>query len=303
MAHILIAGLGAMGGLWATRLARRHQVSVLTRVTAGEQENGCVTLAVQFGDSPPETCDLPVFQPDRSPLPNLVMLACKTWQTQSLLPALDHPSLARTPILVMQNGMATQMQLATLKRPVLAATTTEAAFRESRRVIRHVAKGQTRLGALNPGGHGCQEMAQTVLADTGLHIETVEDIWPALWDKLSINCGINPYTALLDVANGEILGSDLYRTTIDGLCIELEQARELAGYPVHADTLRSMIEDVARATAGNTSSMRADIRAHRPTEIDAINGFVVDFLCQAGQDAPVNRILTQRIHRLTQEHG
>ncbi|RMF19014.1 MAG: 2-dehydropantoate 2-reductase [Gammaproteobacteria bacterium] len=301
MATILIAGLGAMGGLWAARLASRHQVHVLTRASDTETLSGSISLTLYREGYPVFAGDLPLFEPARSPAPDLILLACKTWQTAAVLSALNHPGLADRPVVIMQNGMATQMQLASMNRPVLAATTTEAAYRASRRTLHHVATGRTRLGALNTRAEQHLDEAAALLASSGLETQAVGDIWPALWSKVCINCGINPYTALLNVTNGEILESELYRTTIDDLCQELAHARMLAGCPATADALRSDIEEVARATAQNTSSMLADVKAGRPTEIEAINGFIVDYLRQAGQPAPVNSLLTQRIRTLTQE--
>jgi len=52
------------------------------------------------------------------------------------------------------------------------------------------------------------------------------------------------------------------------------------------------LESVATDTAANTSSMRQDILSERRTEIDAINGCVVDCAAQAGLEVPMNRTLT-----------
>jgi len=49
---------------------------------------------------------------------------------------------------------------------------------------------------------------------------------------------------------------------------------------------------VAETTAANTSSMHQDIAAGKRTEIDAINGYVVD---AASEPVPVNQTLADLV--------
>ena len=55
---------------------------------------------------------------------------------------------------------------------------------------------------------------------------------------------------------------------------------------------------MAASTAANRSSMGQDVDHHRPTEINAINGFVVREAEKAGLAAPVNRALTALVETM-----
>jgi 2-dehydropantoate 2-reductase len=70
--------------------------------------------------------------------------------------------------------------------------------------------------------------------------------------------------------------------------------------PVADDMLASVFA-IARATASNRSSMGQDVDARRPTEIDAINGYIVRRAGELGLEVPVNQTLTRLIKTL-QEH-
>ncbi|WP_369602208.1 2-dehydropantoate 2-reductase [Hahella sp. SMD15-11] len=297
MAHILIAGLGAMGGLWAARLAAAHTLSVLTPASDREIRDGHIHLTLHELSGTTRTVTLPLRH-DRESRPDVVLLTCKTWQTHDVLAQLAPILSENVPLVILQNGMGTQDRLSGLSRPVLAASTTEAAWREERRTLHHAATGTTLIGGLNAAGDACLDTVCGWLSASGLDIRPTEAIRTVLWDKLCVNCGINPFTALLRVRNGEILDSDLYRQSIEPLTRELALARQLAGTPLSADEIRTRIESVARRTAGNRSSMLQDVLAGRPTEIDAMNGFVAQFLESRNQNAPVNRLLTDRIHQL-----
>jgi 2-dehydropantoate 2-reductase len=61
---------------------------------------------------------------------------------------------------------------------------------------------------------------------------------------------------------------------------------------------------VIQNTAANVSSMLQDLRNNRSTEIDAINGAVVQYAKKAGVAVPVNETLVQLIHaRETASNG
>jgi 2-dehydropantoate 2-reductase len=142
--------------------------------------------------------------------------------------------------------------------------------------------------------------AVTMLATSGLVIHPETDILRRLWHKLIINAGINPYTAILDCPNGKILDYPLYQSTIEQLCMELSQLMDAAVQIRETpDALRQRIEQVARNTAGNTSSMRADVLRGRPTEIDFINGYLAKLGKGLGIDTPVNQMLTERVQQLS----
>ncbi len=51
------------------------------------------------------------------------------------------------------------------------------------------------------------------------------------------------------------------------------------------------VRKVAESTAGNTSSMLQDVLRGRRTEIDAINGFVLDRAREHEMEAPGNEVL------------
>ena len=80
------------------------------------------------------------------------------------------------------------------------------------------------------------------------------------------------------------------------------QMLEPAGYATHWDSaaqyLRVFYQDLLPPTASHESSMLQDIRAGRPSEVDALCGAVSQLGTQHGIATPVNTSLTQLIHAL-----
>ncbi|KAF2626066.1 hypothetical protein BU25DRAFT_432614 [Macroventuria anomochaeta] len=103
-------------------------------------------------------------------------------------------------------------------------------------------------------------------------------------EKLAVNCIVNPLTVLLDARNGSILYNYALTRTIRLLLSEISLVMrslpELQYIPnvssrFDPGRLETIVVSVAQKTKDNISSMLADARAGRQTEIDYINGWIV----------------------------
>ena len=218
---------------------------------------------------------IPFLQPGDEP--ELILVTTKAGDTLDAVAGVINQFAIDTPILLFQNGLGSQQAVSKRgpERPILAASTTEGANRPESGLLVHAGTGDTWVGPMTSPAKATVRKAVTMLATSGLNIHPETDIVQRLWQKLIINAGINPYTAILDCPNGKILDAPLYQSTIDQLCLELSQLMDAAvRIRQTPDALRERIEQVARNTAGNTSSMRADVQRGRQTEIDFINGYV-----------------------------
>jgi 2-dehydropantoate 2-reductase len=292
---IAILGAGSMGRLWAATLPA-GQVAFVPRPG---QTPAPVCYRFQPIDDKSVSVTVPWLQPGQSP--DLLLVTTKAGNTLEALKA-ALPSIANsTPILLFQNGLGSQQQVAETwpQRPVLAASTTEGANRPQPGLTVHAGRGDTWVGALNLVAQPLVEQAVQQLEGTSLAVHPEPDIVSRLWQKLVINAGINAFTAILDCPNGEILEQPFYQRWINPLCREISHLLAAAGRPEHTpEALRETIEAVARRTAANTSSMRADVLARRTTEIDFINGYLMRLGRQHGIPTPVNQMLTEQVQQL-----
>ncbi|HET8849752.1 MAG TPA: 2-dehydropantoate 2-reductase [Marinobacter sp.] len=297
---IAILGAGSLGRLWAASLPP-GQVSFVPRPSTERFAlNPPVCYRFQTADGSARNVAVPWLSQDHTP--TLCLVTTKAGDTlNALAPVL--PQLPGTcPIVLFQNGLGSQQQVAGRwpDRPILAATTTDGANRPEPDALVHAGRGETWVGPLTKSAQPALGGVVEALCESGLRVQGTSDILPRLWQKLIVNAGINPITALLDCPNGAILDAPFYQRWIHPLCLELSALLRAAGQPAqNAETLQARIEAIARATAANTSSMRADVMAGRQTEIDFINGYLVRLGQQLGIDTPVNRMLTERVQQLT----
>ncbi len=158
--------------------------------------------------------------------------------------------------------------------------------------------GTLRLGgagptylAVNPSVWAPVRELSALFNRAGLPTQVVDDVSALVWEKLAVNAGINPLTALLQVPNGALVESDWARR------IMAEAAREVAAVAVARGITLPFVDagaraaEVARLTAHNRSSMLQDMLRGAPTEIEVICGAVIRIGENRGVATPVNRLL------------
>lgn len=297
-AHCLILGAGSLGRLWGTLLPD----GTVTLIPRAERKEARCCFRFHPLSGPGRCVALPWARPDTDFRDvNLVLVTTKAQHTPEAIASLLARLPGPIPLVLFQNGLGSQQ--AVLEQcpahPILAASTTEGANRTAEDTLVHAGTGDTWVGALNQAGHTVLPDVVTYLQTSGLLTHQEPKIEARLWQKLAINAGINPFTAIIDCPNGDILDHRFYRERIDPLCHELTALMRHEGLSTDtAEALRNRIETVARATARNTSSMRADVRHGRKTEIDFINGFVAKRCEALNLTARVNRELTKRVKEL-----
>jgi 2-dehydropantoate 2-reductase len=233
--------------------------------------------------------------------PSLLIVTTKAGDTLAALQPLMPRLPETTPVVLFQNGLGSQQRVAQIwpSHPILAATTTEGANRPETELTVHAGQGETWVGAVTSAGEARLRKTVSTLADSGLSVIATPDILDRLWQKLVINAGINPFTAILNCPNGEILAHSFYQQWIDPLCQEISELLTASGQaPRSATALKDAIETIARNTAANTSSMRADRLAGRKTEIDFINGYLARLGAELSIDTPVNQMLADQVEQL-----
>ncbi|WP_254762367.1 ketopantoate reductase family protein [Natrinema marinum] len=286
--HIVVFGAGSLGSLVGGLLARDHDVTLVAREDHARavRESGLRLEGVVDGPttvSPAAVTDGTGLEAD------LAVVTVKSFDTAAAATALATGSFDA--VLSLQNGMGNEATLASrLETPILAGTATYGAILREPGVVECTGRGEVVLGARDGGSSSLADRVGAAFA-AGLETTVVEDMPRRLWEKLAVNAGINPVTALSDTDNGAILAdpaSDLARAATR------ETARVARARDVSLSDREALaaLEGIAEATAANTSSMRQDVLAGRRTEIDAINGYVVDRAAEAGFEVPTNRVLT-----------
>ncbi len=202
-------------------------------------------------------------------------------------------------ILTLQNGMGNAEIIADVAGSgrVICGTTAQGAMLLGPGRIQHSGIGKTIIGMWDRDRQAIVDEVAAVFSAAGIATSGVNDIRPVIWSKLFANVGINAVTALTNIRNGQLLDLDASRELVKEAVFEAIAVARALQIPVDDNALEN-VYGIAEATATNRSSMGQDVDARRPTEIDAINGYIVRRAEKSGINVPVNRCLTSLIKTL-----
>lgn len=299
---VAVVGAGAMGSLFGAMLAEAgnevwlydvwldHVQTINQTGLRIEREGNTRTIKVMA------TAD-----PQQIGRAELVIIFVKASRTNSAAETAQVIAGSDGSVMTLQNGMGNADIIAEFIDPeqILAGTTSHGATLLGPGSIRHAGCGPTTIGAWSQTEAGRQRAGQLAefFSRAGIETESVADVRSVVWNKLLINIGINAITALTHIKNGQILDLEITRELSRTAVMEAINVAQAGNVEVLDDALDRVFK-VAEATAVNRSSMGQDVDNRRPTEIAAINGFIVREAKRLGLEAPVNFALTALVETL-----
>lgn len=288
--HWHILGAGAIGCLYARAL---HAAGCPTTMLLRSGETGQQTLVVERDESRDELPLAVASEVSCGKISHL-LVTTKAYDVCSAVTSVAHHLAADSTVLVLVNGMglAAQIQQDLPSLDIFSGTTTEGAYRIAPLHIRHAGRGETRIGRQG------QEQPAPWFTSWSRALDSCcwdSDINAALWEKMAVNCAINPLTAVHECLNGELAQRPDLARQVTALCAEITQISYAAGFTRTAQTLQQTVNKVITGTASNRSSMLQDVSAGRRTEIDYITGYLLQVARDHGIVAPHNADLFARV--------
>jgi 2-dehydropantoate 2-reductase len=192
----------------------------------------------------------------------------------------------------LQNGVdnTDQVRAAANVAAVPAAVYVAVSVPESGRV-KHLARGDLIIG---PPSERTTHLAD-VFVRAGIPCRVSDNIEGELWLKLLRNCALNAISALGHARYGQIVQSEdakkLMEQIVDEVLAVARAARVvLPGVHDRKSGMAAAME-LATQMADAFSSTAQDLNRGRPTEIDALNGYISGRGTELGVPVPVNHAL------------
>ena len=295
---IAVVGAGAVGSYFGGMLARAgHPVTLIGRASHVDaiERGGLRLQSVSWDETIPvrATADLAAVHEA-----SVVLLCVKTVDTarvaQSIAPHLANGTL----VVSLQNGV----ENAAVMRAAGGFEAVPAVVYVAVEVVapghvRHTGRGDLLLGAAPDAlaRPAAEAFAATCVA-AGIPCRVVDDLAPDQWIKLVMNCAFNAISALGGVQYGAISGDDDARETVTRAVEEAQAVARALGVRLPESDLVPAAWKLAAAMPQATSSTAQDLARGRPTEIDALNGYVARRGQELGVPTPVNQALCALVH-------
>ncbi|MCL1078344.1 2-dehydropantoate 2-reductase [Parashewanella spongiae] len=301
--QIGILGAGAIGQLIGfqinSQLQNQQKMSYITQATGliSDPSPHLTSLVSQTHHYNAHVLSL--HSPEISEI-KLLIVAVKAYQVFNAISHLITKLPADCHILLLHNGLGPHLEILPLLQPhqgLSLGTTSQGAQRIDKWHVKHTGKGLTQIGHYT--GIAMADEYRQLLSHSIPDCDFVDEIIPALWQKLAVNCVINPLTAIHQCKNG-ILQQSEFSEKIQQILFELNLVAQKEAITLDMQQLTQRVLKVIQLTSNNYSSMFQDIQHKKLTEIDYINGYLLKVAQKHGIQLDVNQQLVESVQLLAQ---
>lgn len=296
---MLVMGTGAVGGYYGACLLRAgHDVTFVARGANLEAlRAGGLRVTGAMGEFGSDSV-IATHRPE-SVEADLVLMCVKNYD---LAPAAEAVRGSGGVVLTMQNGVEAPERARALLGDVVVAGSTGivADLPDPGHVHCVSAYAWVRFGEF--GGGGVTDRVERIgrwLDVEGVEPIPVPDARIALWEKMSLMCGMAGLTTLHQRPMGEILGDKDLRASFVAIVGECDAVARGRGVPLPDGFVESRMTYGGGIDPAAMSSMSRDFARGRPIELETFNGAIVRMGAELGLDVPVNTAVYKGIRAAT----
>ena len=293
---VVVVGAGAIGGLFGSLLSEGGLDVTLIDVNRAHIDaismNG-LKIVGYGGDRfihIKATTD-----PKQAGVGDIVIVQCKAMHTENAVKNALPVFGDQTVVVSFQNGIGNEEVIADLigEQRVIGGLTAQAAIVEAPGVVRNYGDLPTYVGEIFGPDVGSltpriEKIAQTFSA-AGLNTHGSANIRLDMWIKLLGNIGLSATSGTTDLASADMIKIPELAATIRCAVNEAAAVAAACGIEIPEAEKHDILDKLTSTSAGtgeSKSSLCADLRAGRPTEIDRIYGTVVRYGKEHGVPTP-----------------
>ncbi len=306
----LIYGGGSVGlGLASCLLKSNVHVDILARenTVAALQKDGLSRIGI-FGDFHTEPSQFGSFsslEQIKEQVYDYILVCTKSFDSLKAAKDLNiHKSIfnEKTKIILVQNGWGNAEKfLEYFNKNVIYTARVITGFQRTKpnEVKITVHADSIHIGSLFGADLSAMMNLSKVINDGDIPCEVVHDVMKDIWAKMLYNCALNPLGAILNVPYGKLAELEYSRSIMNHIIGEVFCVMEKAGYHTHwqnaADFQTVFYGRLVPDTAEHKSSTLQDIAARKPTEIEALNGAVIELAKRFEINTPYNIVVYNMI--------
>ncbi len=297
---IAVIGAGAMGSIYGGHLSLHNDVTLIDtnpKVIETVQQNG---LKIE------ENGQENIYRPSAAvscegmePV-DLIILFVKALYSKAALSGNRNLIGPNTYVMTLQNGSGHEDILgeSVPQDHIIIGTTEDNGEVLGFGHIRHGGVGNTNVGMLTEDKENFLNKLKESFDSCGFNVRIHPNIQQLIWDKLFTNVSLSAVTAVLQVNIGYIAANEYAWQMTMALLHEAVETAHALGLEADEEKLAEKIRATSVGSPEGVTSICADIRAGRKTEVDTISGSVVRAAHKAGVPVPVHEFVVNTIHAL-----
>jgi len=240
-------------------------------------------------------------QPAAAGAMDLVLVFVKCYHTESAVRNALPMIAPNTVVLSLQNGWGNGPRIAEIvgEEKLLIGVCYHSATVAGPGHVLHGGKGMTFMGELN--GKMSERLARVAktFTDAGIDVTTTPSVLKEIWSKLALNVCTLPTSALLRFYAPQLVQHepmlDLMRSLLREV-VAVANAQEIAlDFDESWEAITGLLK---RCAPGAKSSMLQDVEKGRITEIDVINGAIIEAGHRLGIATPYNEAMVKLVKSL-----
>jgi 2-dehydropantoate 2-reductase len=300
---ICVIGCGAVGSLFAAHLAKAGEAEIWAYDVWKEHTDAIRKDGLRLSGAAEFTVRLNATS-DANELPrcDYGIVATKAIHTQTAIAQTAHVFDENSAVCSVQNGVGNEEIIAEHVKYVIRGTTFPAGHPIAPGHVGYDIRGDTWIGPFEPTNtpmHKVEELAG-LITRSGMNTVALKDARGAQWTKLIFNASTNPTGALTQLHHGAATRFEPTAQLFNDLIAEGEAVAKKLGIELHGDA-RKLVQKGANAPGKHRASMLQDVLAKRQTEVDFMNGAIVQWGEKMGVATPLNKAMWELIKGL--EHS
>jgi 2-dehydropantoate 2-reductase len=300
---ICVIGCGAVGSLFAAHLAKAGEAEIWAYDVWKEHTDAIRKDGLRLSGAAEFTVRLNATS-DANELPrcDYGIVATKAIHTQTAIAQTAHVFDENSAVCSVQNGVGNEEIIAEQVKYVIRGTTFPAGHPIAPGHIGYDIKGDTWIGPFEPTHTPMDKVEELagLITRSGMNTVALKDARGAQWTKLIFNASTNPTGALTLLHHGAASRFEPTAQLFNDLIAEGEAVAKKLGIELHGDA-RQLVHKGANAPGKHRASMLQDVLAKRQTEVDFMNGAIVQWGEKMGVATPLNKAMWELIKGL--EHS
>ncbi|MCH5343677.1 MAG: 2-dehydropantoate 2-reductase [Acetatifactor sp.] len=297
---IALVGPGAMGLLFGGYLSQKHDVTLIGKDAEIMDQIEKEGVRIQETDGREQVYrPHATAEPDKLEAADLVLLFVKAGDSRKALESVKHLIGEGTFLMTLQNG-AGHEKLLTQYAPqerVIIGTTNQGSYKLDAISVCHSGLGDTFLGAVS-GSAGHFASVAEAFQESGISCSLSDQVKGLIWNKLMINASSSVLSGILQMPQGYIVGDEAAWSMARKLIREICAVATADGYPFDAEEQIERIQGHLQDAPGGYTSIYADLKAGRRTEVSVINGAVVEDGHRLGIPVPTHEFIVEMVHAM-----